>query len=89
MKISLKLVPEDQIDKQSLSVHMIAWRRTDSKPLPEPMITMILYAILLIQDYNRISQAPMSYNEHRHFNWKYTCIYFAWNVLVSEQASRG
>ena len=37
IKISLKFVPKDPIDKSAL-VQVMAWRRTGDKLLPEPMM---------------------------------------------------
>ena len=45
IQISLKFVPEGSIDNKPASVQVMAWRHTDNKPLPEPMLTQICVAI--------------------------------------------
>ena len=42
--ISLKFVPRSPIDNKSALVQMMAWRWTDDKPLPEPMLTLFATA---------------------------------------------
>ena len=37
--ISLKFVPKGPIDYKSALVQVMAWHRTDEKPLPELMLT--------------------------------------------------
>ena len=39
LQISQKLVPKSPIDNILALVQVMAWRRTDNKPLPEPMVT--------------------------------------------------
>ena len=39
IRISLKFVLKDPIDYKSGLAHVMAWRRTGDKPLPEPMLT--------------------------------------------------
>ena len=36
--ISLKFVPRSPIDNKPALVHVMAWRRTGDRPLPEPMV---------------------------------------------------
>ena len=38
LKISLRFVPEGSIDYKSAMVQVMAWCRTDDKPLPEWML---------------------------------------------------
>ena len=38
IQISLKFVPKGPIDSKSALVHVMTWRRTGNKPLPEPML---------------------------------------------------
>ena len=37
--VSLKFVPTGSINNKSSLVHVMAWRRTGDKPLPEPLQT--------------------------------------------------
>ena len=37
--ISLKFVPKGPINNKWALVQAMAWRRTDDKPFPEPMLT--------------------------------------------------
>ena len=46
MKISLKFVPNGPIDNKSALFQVMAWRRTGTKPLPEPMLTQFSYAYM-------------------------------------------
>ena len=48
IRISPKYVPEGEIDNKLALVWVMAWRRTGTKPLPEPMLTQFLciYAAL-------------------------------------------
>ena len=46
IKISLKFVPEDPIDNEAALVQVMAWHRTDVKPLPEPMLTQFTDAYM-------------------------------------------
>ena len=39
IKISLKFVPKDPVDNKFALVEVMAWHRTDDKPLPQPMMT--------------------------------------------------
>ena len=39
IEISLKFVPRGSNDNKSASVQVMAWRRTDDKPLPEQKLT--------------------------------------------------
>ena len=39
IQISLKFVPRSPIDNKTALVHVMAWRRTGDKQLPEPMLT--------------------------------------------------
>ena len=45
-QISLKFVPRSQIDIKPALVQVTAWRRTDDKPLPEPMLTQFTDAYM-------------------------------------------
>ena len=47
IQISLKFVPRGPIDNKPALVHVMAWRRTGDKPLPEPMLTPFSDAYLL------------------------------------------
>ena len=48
IQISLKfVVPRGPIDNKPALVHVMAWRRTGDKPLPEPMLTPFSDAYLL------------------------------------------
>ena len=38
IRISLKFVPKGPIDNNEALVQAMAWRWTDDKPLPEPML---------------------------------------------------
>ena len=38
IQISLKFVPRRTIDNKPTLVHVMAWRRSGDKPLPEPML---------------------------------------------------
>ena len=44
--ISLKFVPESPIDSKSALVQLMVWRRTDDKPLPEPVLTQFTDAYM-------------------------------------------
>ena len=39
IRISLKVVPRSPMDNKPALVHVMAWRRTGDKPLPELMLT--------------------------------------------------
>ena len=39
IQISLRFVSKGPIDKKSALVQVMTWRRTNGKPLPEPMLT--------------------------------------------------
>ena len=41
IQISLKFVPKGPIHSKSPLVHVMAWRRTGDRPLPEPMMTQV------------------------------------------------
>ena len=38
IQISLKFVPRSPVDNKPALVHLMAWRWTGDKPLPEPML---------------------------------------------------
>ena len=42
IKMSLKTVPKVLIDNTAALIHVMAWRRTGGKPLPEPMLIQFL-----------------------------------------------
>ena len=44
--ISLEFVLIGPIDEKLALVHVMAWRRTDDKPLPEPMLSQFTYAYM-------------------------------------------
>ena len=44
--ISLKFVPRDPINNRPALVQVMAWCRTDDKPLPEPMLTQFTDAYM-------------------------------------------
>ena len=46
-RISLKFVPKGPIDNKSALVHVMAWRRTGDKALPEPMLIKFTDAYML------------------------------------------
>ena len=46
IRISLKFVPVNPIDKKSALVQVMVWRRTGGKPLPEPMLTQFTDAYM-------------------------------------------
>ena len=46
IKISLKFVPKGPIDYKSALVQVMAWYRTDEKPLPESMLTQFTDAYI-------------------------------------------
>ena len=46
IEISLKLVPRSPINNKSALVQVMAWRRTDDKPLPESMMTQFTDAYM-------------------------------------------
>ena len=41
IRISVKFVPRSSIDNNPAQVQVMAWRRTDDKPLSEPMLTQL------------------------------------------------
>ena len=41
IQISLKFVSNGPIDNKAALVQVMAWRRTDDKPLSEPMLTQL------------------------------------------------
>ena len=43
IQISLKLVPGTPIDNMPALVQVMAWRRTEDNPLPEPMLPMFIH----------------------------------------------
>ena len=46
IQISLKFVPKCSIDNKPALIQVMAWRRTGTKPLPEPMITQFTNAYM-------------------------------------------
>ena len=46
IQISLKFVPKGPIDNKAALVQVMAWRRTDDKQLPEPMLTQFTDAYM-------------------------------------------
>ena len=44
IRISLEFVPRSPIDNKPALVHVMAWRRTRDKPLPETMLTQFIDA---------------------------------------------
>ena len=44
MQISLKCVPKGPVDNKSALVHVMVWRRTGDKPLPEAMMNQFTEA---------------------------------------------
>ena len=46
IQISLKFVPKSPIDNKWALVHVMAWRKTDDKPLPEPLMTQFTNAYM-------------------------------------------
>ena len=46
IRISLNFVPKGPIGNKSTLVRVMTWRRTDDKPLPEPMLTQFTDAYL-------------------------------------------
>ena len=46
IQLSLKLVPRSPIDNKPALVRVMAWRRTDDKPLPAPMMTQFTDAYM-------------------------------------------
>ena len=42
IKISLKFIPKGPIDKKPPLVQIMAWRRTDARPLSEPMVACLI-----------------------------------------------
>ena len=45
IQISLKVIPKGPFDNKSALVQVIAWRHTGNKPLPEPMLTQLIWPI--------------------------------------------
>ena len=48
IRISLKFVPNSEVDDKSALVQVMVWRRADDKPLPEPMLTKLIDAYMLL-----------------------------------------
>ena len=46
IQISLKFVPMSPIDNKPALVQVMAWRRIDDNPLPEPMMTQFTNAYM-------------------------------------------
>ena len=46
IRISLKFVSRSLIDNKPALAHVMAWRRTGDKPLPEPMLTLVTDAYM-------------------------------------------
>ena len=46
IQISLKYVPRSPFDHKQALVQVMAWRRTDDKPLPEQMLTQFTDAYM-------------------------------------------
>ena len=46
ISISLKFVPKSPINIKSALVQVMAWRRTDDNPLPEPMLAQFTDAYM-------------------------------------------
>ena len=46
LKISLKFVPRSPINHNPALVQVMAWRRTGTKPLPEPMLSQLTDAYM-------------------------------------------
>ena len=63
---SLKFVPKGPIDNNSALVQVMAWRSTDDKPLPEPMLTQFtdIYAARAVRWFNvlsRLNTGPLKF----------------------------
>ena len=46
IQIPLKFVPKGSTDNNAALIHVMAWRRTGDKPLPEPMLTQFTDAYM-------------------------------------------
>ena len=46
IRSSQKFVPRSPIDNKPAMVQVMAWRQTDDKPLPEPMLTQFTDAYM-------------------------------------------
>ena len=46
IQISLKIVPRSPMDSKPALVQVMAWHRTGTKPLPEPMLTQFTDAYM-------------------------------------------
>ena len=46
IRISLKFVPNSEVDDKSALVQVMVWRRADDKPLPDPMLTKLIDAYM-------------------------------------------
>ena len=46
IQIPLKFVPRSPIDNKPALVQVMAWRRIDDKPLPEPMMAQFIDAYM-------------------------------------------
>ena len=46
IQVALKFVPRGPIKDTLALVHVMAWRRTGDKPLPEPMLTQFTDAYM-------------------------------------------
>ena len=55
IKISLKFVPEDPIDNKSPLVQWMAWYLSSNRPLPEPVLTIILWRLMTSLGHNELT----------------------------------
>ena len=68
IKISLKFVPNGQINKIPAMVQIMAWRRPGDKPLSEPMVVSLPTHICVIRP-----QWVKDSSFHQIREWAYTC----------------
>ena len=63
IKISLKFIPTDPINKISALVQIMAWRRPGDKPLSEPMMVCLMtYICVILPQWVKVSHGLMANN---------------------------
>ena len=66
IKISLKFVPKGPINNNPALVQIMAWRRSDDKPLSEPMMVSLLKHICVTRPQwvnPRLTRPPLDFND--------------------------
>ena len=77
IKTSLKYIPKGLIDNKPTLVQILSWRRTGDKPISEPMMSWIPYALLpCLDEFNALAMFGT-------WKWKTIGSIFNWQDLNS------